>query len=181
MTLPPRGPLNSGAIDHGTDTWDTIDWLVKNVPDNNGRVGITGVSYEGFLTLMALLDPHPALKAAVPVNAMVDGWIGDDWFHNGAFRAVNLDYIYVQTSSKDAEHQVPHGYNDFYTEVLEAGSIGELGRRYHADRLPAWNRLIENPAYNSFWWEQAVDRLLAKVPLKVPAMTVHSLFDQEDI
>ncbi len=80
VNLPLRGPLNSGSVDHATDTWDTIDWLVKNVPHNNGRVGITGISYDGFLTLMALFDPHPALKAAVPVNAMVDTWIGDDWY-----------------------------------------------------------------------------------------------------
>ncbi len=181
MTLPPRGPLNSGRVDHVTDTWDTIDWLVKNIPMNNGRVGITGVSYAGFLTLMALLDPHPALKAAVPVNAMVDGWIGDDWFHNGAFRAAMLDYVYAQTGSKDSDIELPYGYYDFYTAALEAGSVGELGRRYHADRLPAWNRLVDNPAYTSFWREQAVDRLLAAVPHKVPTLTVHGLFDQEDI
>jgi predicted acyl esterase len=112
MTLPPRGPLNSGAIDHGTDTWDTIDWLLANVPNNNGRVGITGVSYAGYLTLMALIDPHPALAAAIPVNPMVDGWIGDDWFHNGAFRVAMLDYVYAQTAAGlDPAHGQPsvHG------------------------------------------------------------------------
>jgi putative CocE/NonD family hydrolase len=181
MTLPPRGPLNSGAIDHGTDTWDTIDWLLANVPNNNGRVGITGVSYAGYLTLMALIDPHPALAAAIPVNPMVDGWIGDDWFHNGAFRVAMLDYVYAQTSSRDSSYEIPLGYYDMYTGVLEAGSAGELGRRYGADRLPAWTRLMDNPAYTEFWQEQAVDRLLAAVPLKVPTMTVHGLFDQEDI
>jgi hypothetical protein len=181
MNLPPRGPMNSGPVDHGTDTWDTIDWLVKNVPSNNGRVGITGVSYGGFLTLMALFEPHPALKAAIPVNPMVDGWIGDDWFHNGAFRPVMLDYIYTQTGDRESDHEVPHGYYDFYSAVLEAGSVGELGKRYNADRLPAWNRLLDNPAYTEYWSRQAVDRLLAEVPLVVPTMMVHGLFDQEDI
>jgi putative CocE/NonD family hydrolase len=181
MTLPPRGPLNSGEVDHGTDTWDTIEWLVANVPHNNGRVGITGVSYAGFLTLMALIDPHPALKAAIPVNAMVDGWIGDDWFHNGAFRVAMLDYIYAQTSSRRSSYRIPLGYYDMYTAVLEAGSSGELGRRYGADQLPAWNRLMDNPAYGGYWQAQAVDRLLADVPLAVPTMTVHGLYDQEDI
>ncbi len=181
MNLPPRGPMNSGPIDHGTDTWDTIDWLVENIPNNNGRVGITGVSYGGFLTLMALIDPHPALKAAIPVNPMVDGWIGDDWFHNGAFRPVMLDYIYTQTGNKDSDYRVPHGYYDFYSAVLEAGSVGEFGKRYNADRLPAWNRLLDHPAYTGYWKLQAVDRMLAEVPLKVPTMMVHGLFDQEDI
>jgi hypothetical protein len=130
---------------------------------------------------MALVDPHPALKAAVPVNAMVDGWIGDDWFHNGAFRPVMLDYVYAQTSSRDSDIEIPYGRYDFYQTVLEGVSVGELGRRYHADRLPAWNRLLDNPEYTPFWQRQAVDRLLAAVPLKVPTMTVHGLFDQEDI
>jgi len=181
LNLPARGPLNSGNVDHDTDTWDTIDWLAKNVPGNNGRVGITGCSYDGFLTLMALLDPHPALKAAVPVNAMVDCWIGDDWYHNGAFRPVNFDYVYFQTTTKGDERLPPHDQYDFYSAVLEAGSTGEFGKRYHADLLPAWNRLLENPAYTAYWREQAVDRLLAAVPLRVPILHVHSLFDQEDI
>ena len=86
MTRPLRGPLNDTAVDHSTDTYDTIDWLVKNVPESNGKVGILGISYDGFTSLMALVHPHPALRAAVPINAMVDGWRGDDWFHNGAFR-----------------------------------------------------------------------------------------------
>ena len=92
--MPPRGPLNSGPVDQTTDAWDTIEWLVKNVSGNNGRVGIIGVSYEGWTTLMALLEPHPALKAAIPMNPMVDGWIGDDWYHNGALRQFSLEYVY---------------------------------------------------------------------------------------
>jgi len=181
MTMPPRGPFNSGRVDQVTDAWDTIEWLVKNVPGNSGRVGITGVSYDGLLTLMALLEPHPALKAAVPVNAMVDSWVGDDFYRHGAFRTVMLQYVYRQTSSKNAKHSVPWGYYDFYSAALEAGSIGELGRRYGADKLPAWNRLIDHPAYDDYWQDQALDRQLAKVPRKVPVLTVHSLFDQEDI
>src|SRR5208282_1963002 len=86
MTRPLRGPLNPTSVDHATDTYDTIDWLVKNVPESNGKVAILGISYDGFTSLMALVHPHPALRAAVPINAMVDGWIGDDWFHKGAFR-----------------------------------------------------------------------------------------------
>jgi len=90
VNRPLRGPQNPTPVDHATDTWDTIDWLVKNVPESNGKVGILGISYDGFLPLMALVDPHPALKVAVPMNPMVDGWMGDDWFHYGAFRQLNV-------------------------------------------------------------------------------------------
>ncbi len=101
MTRPLRGPLNPTPVDHSTDTYDTIDWLVKNVPESNGRVGIIGISYDGFLPLMALVNPHPALKVAVPMNPMVDGWRGDDWFHNGAFRQQMMPYIYNQEATRD--------------------------------------------------------------------------------
>jgi putative CocE/NonD family hydrolase len=181
VNLALRGPLNAGSVDHATDTWDTIDWLVKNVPGNNGRVGITGISYDGFLTLMALFDPHPALKAAIPINAMVDTWIGDDWYHNGALRQTMIEWIYGQTATKKSEIDLPFGFYDLYAAFLDAGSAGEFGRRYHADRLPAWKRVIENPAYTGFWQQQAVQRLLERIELKVPTLTIHSVFDQEDI
>jgi putative CocE/NonD family hydrolase len=180
-TLPLRGPLNAGAADHSTDAWDTIDWLVRNVAECNGRVGITGTSYDGYLTLMALIEPHPALKVAVPVNPMVDGWMGDDWFHNGAFRPVMLDYIYKQTSSADSHFSLGHGHYDDYEYFLTAGATGELGRRAGADRLPFWNLLTEHPAYDEFWQLQAVDRVLRAHPTDVPTLLVHGLYDQEDI
>src|SRR5437763_3382345 len=84
MNRPLHGPLNPTPVDHATDTYDSIDWLIKNIPESNGKVGILGISYDGFLPLMALINPHPALKVSVPMNPMVDGWMGDDWFHNGA-------------------------------------------------------------------------------------------------
>ena len=93
MTRPLRGPLNSSDVDHSTDAYDTIEWLVTHVPESNGKVGMLGSSYEGFTVVMALIHPHPALKAAVPMSPMIDGWMGDDWFHFGAFRQVNLDYF----------------------------------------------------------------------------------------
>ncbi|MBT3346304.1 MAG: CocE/NonD family hydrolase [Gemmatimonadetes bacterium] len=181
MTMPTIGPFNKGKVDQVTDAWDTVDWLIKNVDGNSGRVGITGTSYDGLLTLMALLDPHPALKAAVPVNSMVDSWLGDDFYRHGAFRTVMFEYVYRQTASRSASKGIPWGYRDFYSAILEAGSIGELGRRYGADKLPAWNRLIEHPAYDAYWQDQALHKLLEKAPRRVPVLTVHSLFDQEDL
>lgn len=181
MTMPVRGPFNESDVDQSTDAWDTVDWLVNHVEGNNGRVGITGTSYDGLLTVMALLDPHPALKAAVPVNAMVDSWLGDDFYRHGAFRPVMLQYIYRQTSTSNASHSIPWGYRDHYQAVLEAGSIGELGRRYGADKLAAWKRMLEHPAYDEYWQDQALHRQLEKAPRRVPVLTVHSLFDQEDL
>jgi putative CocE/NonD family hydrolase len=103
VNRPLRGPLNSTPVDHATDTYDTIDWLVKNVPESNGKAGILGISYDGFLPLMALIDPHPALKVSVPMNPMVDGWIGDDWFHYGAFRQIGASWIYNQVATRKSE------------------------------------------------------------------------------
>src|SRR3954469_14842116 len=100
MTRPIRGPLNPTMVDHSTDAYDTIDWLVKNVSESNGRVGMVGSSYEGFTVAMALINPHPALKAAVPESPMGDGWMGDDWYHYGAFRQTNLDYFNQQTTAR---------------------------------------------------------------------------------
>jgi uncharacterized protein len=180
MNLPPRGPLNPGPVDQSTDAWDSIDWLVKNVPNNNGRVGIIGVSYEGWTTLMALFDAHPALKAAIPMNAMVDGWMGDDWYHNGALRQFTLEYVYRQTTVKGAS-EFPFGSRDAYSAYLRGGSANEMARLRNADQLPAWKKIIDNPAYTRFWQAQAVDKLLLAKPTSVPTLTVHGLYDQEDI
>jgi uncharacterized protein len=181
MNRPLRGPLNPTPVDHATDTYDTIDWLVKNVPESNGKVGILGISYDGFTPLMALVNPHPALKVSVPMNPMVDGWIGDDWFHNGAFRQQGLPYIYEQEGSRKSEIKWWASHYDDYDEFMEAGSAGELGRRHGLEQVGFWRKILEHPSYDAFWREQAVDRVLADLPLKVPVMLVHSLWDQEDI
>jgi uncharacterized protein len=181
MNRPPRGPQNPTPVDHSTDTYDTIEWLVKNVHESNGRVGILGISYDGFLSLMALIAPHPALKVAVPMNPMVDGWIGDDWFHNGAFRQQNMDYIYNQEADRESEIRWWTGHFDDYDAFMEAGSAGEMGRRHGMEQLGFWLKILAHPSYDTFWRDQAVDRILAAEPLTVPVMIVHSLWDQEDI
>ena len=181
MTRPLHGPLNPTAVDHATDTYDTIDWLVKNVPESNGKVGILGISYDGFLPLMALINPHPALKVSVPMNPMVDGWMGDDWFHNGAFREQNMPYIYEQEATRsNTEHWWINHFDD-YDLYIEAGSAGELGRRHGLEQVGFWRKLLEHPSYDSWWQQQAMDKILAAQPLKVPMMLVDSLWDQEDI
>ena len=181
MNRPLHGPQNPTPVDHATDTYDTIDWLVKNLKESNGKVGILGISYDGFLPLMALVNPHPALKVSVPMNPMVDGWRGDDWFHNGAFRQQGMSYIYDQeaTRANDAKWWTSHF--DDYDMFMEAGSAGELGRRRGLEQVGFWRKLLEHPSYDAFWQDQAVDKILAAQPLKVPVMLVHSLWDQEDI
>jgi putative CocE/NonD family hydrolase len=181
MTRPVRGPLNTTATDHVTDAYDTIDWLVKNTPESNGRVGMIGSSYEGFTVVMALLGPHPALKVAAPESPMVDGWMGDDWFHYGAFRQTNFDYTSQQTAKKDEGKAVPRDAYDDYESFLRAGSAGAYAHTRGIDQLP-WNeKMIEHPAYDSFWQGQALDKLVAEHPSQVPAMWLQGLWDQEDM
>ena len=181
MNRPLRGPLNPTPVDHATDTYDTIDWLVKNVPESNGKVGILGISYDGFTTLMAMFNPHPALRVVVPMNPMVDGWMGDDWFHYGAFRQQNLGYIYEQEATRANDLKWWTGYFDDYDAFLAAGSAGEMGHSHGLEQVGFWRRILEHPSYDEFWQDQAVDRLLAAQPLNVPTMLVASLWDQEDI
>jgi predicted acyl esterase len=182
MNPPPHGtPLNPSNVDDSTDAYDTIDWLVKNVPESNGKVGILGISYDGFTTLMALLHPHPALCAAMPINPMVDGWMGDDWFHQGAFRELALDYFYEQEATRESKEKWWSDYFDEYESWLAAGSAGEMARRRGVDQVGFYQKVQAHPAYDGFWQAQAVDELLAKEPLSVPVMLVHSLWDQEDI
>src|SRR6266404_467059 len=181
MNRPLRGPQNPTQVDHATDTYDTIDWLVKNIPESNGKVGILGISYDGFLPLMALVNPHPALKVSVPMNPMVDGWMGDDWFHNGAFRQQNMPYIYDQEATRRSDALWWTSHFDDYDMYMQAGSAGELGRRRGLEQVGFWQKLLDHPNYDAFWRDQAVDKILAAQPLKVPVMLVHSLWDQEDI
>lgn len=181
MNRPLHGKLNPTPVDDSTDAWDTIDWLSKNIPESNGRVGIIGTSYNGYLSLMALVNPHPALKVSVPINPMVDGWRGDDWFHNGAFRQLNLSYVYEQVVTRKNEAKWVTTNFDDYDMFMRAGSAGELARLRGLEQSGFWKKLLAHPAYDEFWREQAVDKILAKLPVTVPTMLVHSLWDAEDI
>jgi putative CocE/NonD family hydrolase len=181
MNRPLSGEFNPTPVDHSTDAWDTIDWLVKNTPETNGKVGTMGTSYDGFTVLMSLVNPHPALKAAAPFNPMVDPWMGDDWFHNGALRQTYADYIYAQTATKKSDDDWITPRYDAYETWLLAGSAGNMGKSVGMEQLPFWQRLIAHPAYDRYWSTQAVDKILGARPLTVPTLIVHSQWDQEDI
>jgi uncharacterized protein len=181
MTRPLHGPLNPTAVDHSTDTYDTIDWLVKNIPESNGKVGILGISYDGFTSLMALVHPHPALRAAIPINAMVDGWKGDDWFHNGAFRLDSLTYVHDQEATRGSDITWWSDHYDDYDTWLSAGSASDMAKKHGLEQTGFADKLMQHPAYDEFWQDQAIDKILSDQGVTVPTMLVHSLWDQEDI
>jgi hypothetical protein len=136
--------------------------LVKNIPESNGKVGIIGISYDGFLPLMALVNPHPALKVAVPMNPMVDGWMGDDWFHNGAFRQINLSYMLEQVVTRGNEAKWFTSHYDDYDMYMRAGSAGELARQRGLEQSGFWRKMVRIRAYDAFWQQQAMDKILAR-------------------
>jgi predicted acyl esterase len=177
----PRGTFNKTETDETTDAWDTIDWLVKNVTPNNGKVGVWGTSYPGWLTLAALRDPHPALAAAVPFNPVVDTWKADDWFHWGAFRAVySFDFIYDMETRVGSTVTYPYETRDMYDWLLQQGASGNLGKRLD-DRHEMWKQLMAYPSYGQYWKDCAADRWFDAPKRLVPTLHVHGLWDQEDI
>jgi uncharacterized protein len=181
LNRPLAGPLNDTGIDESTDAYDTIEWLVKNTPESNGKVGVIGSSYLGFTTLMAQINPHPALKATVPQSPMVDGWMGDDWFHNGAFRTSSLSFPVGQGTNKaQGGGDFALGAGDDYTRFLEAGSMADFARMLGIEKFPGVRKFLDNPAYTEFWSLQAVDKWLAARPLTVPTLLEVGQWDQED-
>src|ERR1051326_1242893 len=153
MLRQPRDPQDKKAIDESTDTYDTIEWLLKNVPNNNGRVGLAGTSYGAWLTVMGTLDPHPALHAAVPQASPADMWIGDDFHHNGAFRlSYGFEYAYRMESSKEMSDvsRVIDRF-DAYDWYLNLGSLANVERRVLRTRLPTWSDFVNHPDYDAFW------------------------------
>lgn len=175
------GPLNPTPVDDSTDAYDTIEWLVDHVPESNGRVGIIGISYDGFEPLMALVNPNPALKVAVPMNPMVDGWMGDDWLHHGAFRQQMLPYIYEQEATRDNHIKWWSNYHNDYDLYMNAGSAGAVAKKHGMKQVGFWREIAQHPSYDEYWQSQAMDKILAKQPLTVPTMLVAGLWDQEDI
>ncbi len=185
MMRPLADHLDPKAIDESTDAYDTVAWLLKNVAGNNGRTGFIGTSYDGFLTMMAGIDPHPAVKAISPQAPMIDVWVGDDFFHNGAFRqSYGYDYVREMESSKE-DTEVSYGTDqegkprDGFDYFLERGSFAQDVKRSGARKLPTWKLFLFHPAYDSVWSSRAVEDHLNAVP--VPTLTVGGYYDQEDM
>ena len=178
MNRPPREKSNPKSVDEGTDTYDTIEWLLKNVPGNNGRAGILGISYGGWLTTMALLEPHPALKAASEQASPEDQFLGDDFHHNGAFRlSYGFEYAALMETSNENFHFKFDKY-DTYEWYLELGALSNANQRYFHGQLPTWNDFVEHPNYDAFWQRLAFWPYL-KTPT-VPNLNVAGWWDQED-
>ena len=181
----PSANQDHNAVDESTDTFDTVDWLVKNVPGNNGRVGVVGTSYPGFLATMAGINPHPAVKAISPQAPMIDVWMGDDFFHNGAFRqSYGYDYGFMMESSKE-NSKVDYGKDkdgkprDGYDFFLERGNFAEDVKRSGSPMLPTWKLFLDHPAYDSVWSSRGVEHDLHSVT--VPTLSVGGYYDQEDM
>jgi putative CocE/NonD family hydrolase len=178
MMRPIANHSNPHAIDESTDTYDTVAWLLKHVPRNNGRVGVLGISYPGFLAAEAGIDPHPAVRAISPQAPMTDVWIGDDFFHNGAFRQTyGYDYVIgMETSKENAFNQLNE---DAYTYFLNAGSFAAAAKLSGSGNLPTWHAFLDHPAYDDFWRSRAVEYHLHAIT--VPTLEVGGWWDQEDL
>jgi uncharacterized protein len=180
MLRPPHAPEDDRGVDESTDTYDTIDWLLKHVPGNNGRVGIRGGSYDAWLAAMALIHPHPALKAVSIKAAPADMFLGDDFHHNGAFRlSYGFEYVWMLESGKEQNANWPIDLPDAYDWYLRLGPLASIDAHYLHGTRPSWNDFVAHPNYDAFWKRQAITPYL-KNPLTVPTMVVGGWYDQED-
>jgi len=178
MNRPVHDPSDAKGVDESTDTYDTIEWLIKNIPNNNGRVGTAGISYGGFLAAMALVNPHPALKAVSEQACMGDTWLGDDFFHNGAFRlSYGYEYATAMESNKE-NYQLKFDRDDLYDWYLRVGPLSNINKEYLHGKIPSWNSFVLHPTYDEFWKRKAVASALHQA--KVPNLNVAGWWDQED-
>jgi putative CocE/NonD family hydrolase len=178
MLRPLHDPSDAKGVDESTDTYDTIDWLVKNVPNNNGRVGLDGISYDGFLVTMGMIHPHPALKAVSEQACMGDTWLGDDFFHNGAFRlSYGFEYTALLESSNE-NFSFAFDRFDVYDFYLRLGALSNANAKYFHEKLPTWNEFVSHTSYDDFWKHHAVAYGLKEST--VPNLNVAGWWDQED-
>src|SRR5437667_1450752 len=178
MQRPPRPEGDRASLDEGTDTYDTIDWLLKNVRGHNGRVGMLGVSYDGWTTIMGALQPHPALKAVSPQASPADMWLGDDFHHNGAFRlSYGFEYAAMMETGKNVQPFTFDRY-DTFDWYLSLGPLSNVNAKYLHGKIPTWNDYVAHPDYDEFWKRQTMVPHLTGV--KVPTLNVAGWWDQED-
>ncbi len=180
MVRPPRDRSDPKSIDEGTDTYDTIEWLLKKVPGNNGRAGLLGISYGGWLTTMGLLEPHPALKAASEQASPADMFLGDDFHHNGAFRlSYGFEYA-AELETNKTNYSFPFDIADTFEWYLRLGPLSNANKLYFHGKIPTWNDFVAHPNYDEFWQKQAFPRYLKDLKLTVPNLNVAGWWDQED-
>jgi putative CocE/NonD family hydrolase len=179
MQRPPHAPDDASGIDETTDAWDTVDWLIKNIPNNNGRAGFTGTSYDGWTAVMAALDPHPAVKAVVEQASPADMFLGDDFHHNGAFRLTyGFEYSAELETSSTENYNFKFDRADTFDWYLGLGPLSNVDERYFHGKIPTWEDFVHHPNYDEFWKRQAFARYLTAV--KVPILHVAGWWDQED-
>ncbi len=179
MQRAPRDRNDPKAIDEGSDAWDTMDWLAKNVPHNNGRIGMLGVSYDGWLVVQALMDPHPAFRAASPQASPADMWMGDDFHHQGAFRlSYGFEYAFEMEQGKETKN-FPFDRADSYSWYLELGGLSRVNKEIFKGSIPTWNDYALHPDYDAFWQKQAAAPYFTR-PVSVPTLNVAGWWDQED-
>ena len=169
-----------GAVDESTDTWDTVDWLMKNLKGNNGKAGILGISYGGWLALVGAVDPHPALKASSEQACMSDLYLGDDFHHNGAFRlSYGMEYTYELEFDKTTDSDFPFPQYDLYDWYLNLGSLKNVNEKYFHNKIPTWNNFVKHPDYDSFWQKNSPLNYISHA--QIPQLHVGGYYDQEDL
>jgi putative CocE/NonD family hydrolase len=178
MMRPARDKSNPKTFDEASDTYDTIEWLLATVKGHNGRVGMLGVSYDGWLTVNAIVDPHPALKAASPQASPIDMFLGDDFHHNGAFRlSYGFEYVAMMETGKE-NFSFAFDKRDTFDWYLKLGALSNVNAKHFLGKRPTWNDFVAHPNYDDFWKKQSMEQRLTQV--KVPTLNVAGWFDQED-
>jgi uncharacterized protein len=172
--------VKKGAIDESTDTWDTVDWLIKNVQGNNGKAGIYGISYPGWLALVGAVDPHPALKTSSEQACMGDLFLGDDFHHNGAFRlSYGMEYSYEVEFDKTTDSEFPFPQYDLFDWYLKLGPLKNVNKKYFNNKIPTWNSFVQHPAYDTYWQTNSPLNYVSSP--QIPQLHVGGYYDQEDI
>jgi putative CocE/NonD family hydrolase len=172
--------VKKGSVDESTDTWDTIDWLIKNTANNNGRAGIYGISYPGWLALVGAVDPHPALKASSEQACMSDLFLGDDFHHNGAFRlSYGMEYSYEIEADNTTDSEFPFPQFDLFNWYIKLGSLKHVNEKYFHNKIPTWNNFVKHPSYDSFWQKNSPLNYVSYP--QIPMLHVGGYFDQEDL